>query len=215
MPCAVGQRRVDEVAHFVRPRDPHRRRPRTRLYDVEERHARLLRGPPDHRQIEEVAAGIPVFGELVMVVAHQRRSDDIEVLPEVLPVRRDRVPFGPELLVVGVGREEIDVGQVPRVAPAEVSDQLSQTGKRRCAGLVGNEVAVEAGWLRTRAIRASSFCRCAGLSSDAGESSPSWSCARRPCRRATSNSFSVHQTRFHPPSAICRATASVIGGPAQ
>ena len=78
-----------------------------------------------------------------MVVADQRRLDHVDVLPQVLPVGGDRVALGAELLVVGVGREEVDVGQVRRVALAEVGHQLAQRGKRRRAGLVGDEVAVQ------------------------------------------------------------------------
>jgi len=75
-----------------------------------------------------------------VIVADQRGLDGLDVLPQVLAIRGDRIALGSQLLVVGVRGEEVDVGHVPRVALAQVRDQLAQRRKRRRAGLVGDEV---------------------------------------------------------------------------
>ncbi|HBO43667.1 MAG TPA: hypothetical protein DD670_07000 [Planctomycetaceae bacterium] len=80
-----------------------------------------------------------------MVVAHQRRLDDLDILPQMLPVGRDHVPAGAKLIVVGVRGEEIDVRQVRRVSFAKVSDQPPERRKYRRAGFVGNVIAVQRG----------------------------------------------------------------------
>src|SRR5678816_367075 len=65
-------------------------------------------------------------------------------------------------------------------------------------------------------MSSSSLARLSGSPSVAGVSSPLVSKPRSSCRCAVSSSCSlVHQTRFQPPSAICWAVVSVIGGPAQ
>ncbi len=78
-----------------------------------------------------------------MIVAQQRRLHLVDELAEVLPVGRNGVPFRAELLVVRVGREEVDVSQVGRIVLAQIGDQPPESGKIRGARLVAKEIAVE------------------------------------------------------------------------
>ncbi len=78
-----------------------------------------------------------------MVVTDKARLHDVHVLPQMLAVGGDRVPFGAELFVVGIGGEQVDVGQVGGITFAQVGDELAQGWKGRGAWLVGDEIVVK------------------------------------------------------------------------
>ena len=139
----VRERGVQEISHLVTRRHSHGRRPRASLNDVQERHASLLRGLADHRQIEEVLIGVSRLGELVVVVADQGGLDHSEVLAEVFAIGGDRVPLRAKLLVARIGGEQVDVGQVRRITLAQVRHESAQAAEGRGAGLVRDGVAVQ------------------------------------------------------------------------
>ena len=77
---------------------------------------------PDHGQIQEVLVAIPLDLELIVVVADQRGFHLLDVAKQVLFVGRSHVALWAELLVVGVGRKQVDVGQVRRIMLAQIRD---------------------------------------------------------------------------------------------
>ena len=110
----------------------------TRLDDVQKRQFGVRRRLADHGQIEEVLVHVAVHGELVIVVADQRRLDHVDIPAEVFGVRADA-----ELLLRCVRWKEVDVGHVGRITLAQVGHQAAQDGKMGRARLVDNEVIIE------------------------------------------------------------------------
>ena len=91
-------------------------------------------------QIEEITVVIAFNGKLVVIVAQQCRFHLIDELAQMLAVGRHGVALRAELLVIGVCRQQVDVGQVGRIALAEIGDQPPQRGKVGRSRLVANEI---------------------------------------------------------------------------
>ena len=140
---AIGERRVIEVAHFIAGGHPHGSRPGGGLNDVEKRQAGVLRRAPDHRQVEEITLVVALHRELVVIVADEAGLHDVHVLAQMLAVGGDGVAFGAKLIVARIGGEQVDVGQMGRIAFAQIGDELAQRRKVRRAGLVGDEIIVK------------------------------------------------------------------------
>ena len=67
---------------------------------------------------------------MVVVVADERGLYDLDVLLEVLPVRRDYIAFRAKLLVRGIGGEKIDVRKVSGIALAEMCYEPAEGGEK-------------------------------------------------------------------------------------
>ncbi len=115
------------------------------MHNVEEGEAGVQRRLPHQRQVQEVVRPVVPDGELVVVVAEQRGLYDFHELAQVLLVGGHRITLIAELLVGGVGGEEIDVGEVRGISLPQIGHQSAE--RREAAGgrLVRDEVAVERG----------------------------------------------------------------------
>ena len=121
---AVRQRGEDEVAQFVGVGNSHHLwRPSAGLHNIEKRHASFLRGAPDERKIQEILIVVATERKLVVVVADECGLHLLDEKAQVLLVGGDNVALVSKLLVAGVGRKEVDVGEVRRVALAQVGNE--------------------------------------------------------------------------------------------
>ena len=118
---------------------------RTGLDDVDERDVGLHRRLAHERQVQEVLVVVAVSLELVVVVAEQLGSADLQPLAQVLSVGLGGIALGAQLLGGGVGRKQVDVGWVLGIALAEIVQQPGKLGKPDGARLVADVVGVQGG----------------------------------------------------------------------
>jgi len=139
----VCQGGVDQIAHFVGRGNARRARggggaghPIAGLHDVQERHSGGQRLLADQGQVEEILPVVAAVGELIVIVTQQGGPDDVHILAQVLHIGGHGFSRHAQLLVVGVGREQIDICQVGGTFFPQMCHQLPQGGKLRGAWLV-------------------------------------------------------------------------------
>jgi hypothetical protein len=117
------------------------------LHDVEKGDANPKGFPADQFEVQEIVSGIAPTVELVVIVADERGFHDIGVLIEVFLIGLHLAAVRAELLVVGVGGKEVDVGEGIGILFLQIGGDFAELGELSGVRFIGEVIGVKCGMI--------------------------------------------------------------------